>query len=71
MVFVSKIARQNNWVVYFLFSVEIFSRSVRAQTMKTKYVLQVFKKVNLLKNAHEKLGLIKKHNMGGLSKKDF
>ena len=47
LAFVDKLASQNKGVKYLLVAVDVFSRFVRVQTMKTKYAkdtLQAFKK---------------------------
>ena len=53
-----KLASQNKGVKYLLVAVDVFSRFVRVQTMKTKYAkdtLQAFKKMISRKNIPEKL----------------
>ena len=53
-----KLASQNNGVKYLLVAVDVFSRFVRVQTMKTNYAkdtLQAFKKMISQKNTPEKL----------------
>ena len=58
LAFVDKLASQNNGVKYLLVAVDIFSRFVRVQTMKTKYAkdtLQPFRKIISRKNTPEKL----------------
>ena len=55
---VDQLASQNNRVKYLLVAVDIFSRFVRVQTMKTKYAkdtLQAFSKKISQKNTPEKL----------------
>ena len=67
LVFVDKLASQNNGIKFLLVAVDNFSRFVRVQTKKTKYAkdtLQAFRKL-ILKNS----GLIKEQNMGELLKK--
>ena len=58
LAFVDKLASQNKGVKYLLVAVDVFSRFVRVQTMKTKYAkdtLQAFKKMISRKNTPEKL----------------
>ena len=53
MAFVKKLASQNNKVKYLINAVDIFSRFVRVQTMKTNYArdtLQAFRKMISQKN---------------------
>ena len=48
LAFVDKLASQNKGVKYLLVAVDVFSRFVRVQTIKTKYAkdtLQAFKKL--------------------------
>ena len=48
LAFIDKLASQNNGVKYLLIAVDIFSRFVRFQTMKTKYAkdtLKAFRKM--------------------------
>ena len=42
LAFVDKLASQNNGIKYLLVAVDIFSRFVRVQTMKTKYAKDTF-----------------------------
>ena len=42
LAFVDKLASQNNGVKYLLVAVDIFSRFVIDQTMKTKYIKDTF-----------------------------
>ena len=63
MAFVIKLASQNKGVKYLLVAVDVFSRFVRVQTMKTKYAkdtLQAFKKLISRKNTPEKLWVDKR-----------
>ena len=72
LAFVDKLASQNNGVKYLLVAVDIFSRFVRVQTMKTKYAkdtLQAFRKMILRKNTPEKLWVDKETEYGGTFKK--
>ena len=58
LAFLDKLASQINRFKYLLVAVDVFSRSVRVQTMKTKYAkdtLQAFKKMISQKNTPEKL----------------
>ena len=69
LAFVDKLANQNNKVKYLLVAVDVFSRFVRVQTMKTKYAkdtlqAKIISKKTLLKS----FGLMKEQNMGELSK---
>ena len=53
LAFVDKLASQNNGIKFLLVAVNIFSRFVRVQTMKTKYAkdtLQAFRKMISQKN---------------------
>ena len=62
LAFGDKLASQNNGVKYLLVAVDIFSRFVRVQTMKTKYAKntsQAFRKKNSRKNTPEKLWIDK------------
>ena len=62
---------QNNGIKYLLVAVDIFSRFVRIQTMKTKYAkdtLQAFRKMISRKNTPEKLWVDKEQNMVELLK---
>ena len=71
LAFVDKLASQNNGVKNLLVAVEIFSRFVRVQTMKTKYAkftLQAFRKNISRKSLLKNFGLIKEQNMGELLK---
>ena len=57
LAFVDKLASQNNRVKYLLVAVDIFSRFVRVQTMKTKYAkdnLQAVRKMISRKNTPKK-----------------
>ena len=68
---VDKLASQNNGVNYLLVAVDIFSRFVRVQTMKTKYAkdtLQAFRKMISRKNTPEKLWVDKRTEYGGTFK---
>ena len=70
--FVDNLASQNNGVKYLLVAVDIFSRFVRVQTMKTKYAkdtLQAFRKMISRKNTPEKLRVDKGTEYGGTFKK--
>ena len=72
LAFVDKLAGQNNGVKYLLVAVDIFSRFVRVQTMKTKYAkdtLQAFRKMISRKNTPEKLWVDKGTEYGGTFKK--
>ena len=72
LAFVDKLASQNNGVKYLLVAVDIFSRFVRVQTMKTKYAtdtLQAFRKKISRKNTPEKLWVDKGTEHGGTFKK--
>ena len=64
LAFVNKLASQNKGVKYLLVAVDVFSRFVRVQTMKTKYAFKFFLEKTLLKS----FGLIKERNMEELSK---
>ena len=71
LAFVDKLARQNKGVKYLLVAVDVFSRFVRVQTMKTKYAkdtLQAFKKMISQKNTPEKLWVDKGTEYGGIFK---
>ena len=71
LAFVDKLASQNNRVKYLLVAVDIFSRFVRVQTMKTKYAkdtLQAFRKMISRKNTPEKLWVDKGTEYGELLK---
>ena len=72
LAFVDKLASQNNEVKYILVAVDIFSRFVSVQTMKTKYAketLQAFRKMISRKNTPEKLWVDKGTEYGGTFKK--
>ena len=72
LAFVDKLANQNNGIKYLLVAGDVFSRSVRIQTMKTKFAkdtLQAFRNRISRKNTPEKLWLIEEHNIGEFSKK--
>ena len=72
LAFVDKLASQNNGVKNLLVAVDVFSRFVRVQTRKTKYIkdiLEAFKKRISQKNTPKSIGLIKEQSMGELSKK--
>ena len=72
LAFVDKLASQNKGVKYLLVAVDVFSRFVRVQTMKTKYAkdtLQAFKKMISRKNTPEKLRVDKGTEYGGIFKK--
>ena len=74
LAFVDKLASQNNGVKYLLVALflDIFSRFVRVQTMKTKYAkdtLQAFRKMISRKNTPEKLWVDKGTEYGGTFKK--
>ena len=67
-----KLASQNKGVKCLLVAVDIFSRFVRVQTMKTKYAkatLQAFKKSISRKKTPEKLSVDKGTEYGGTFKK--
>ena len=67
LAFVDKLASQNNGFMYLLVAVDIFSRFVRIQKMKTKYAkgtLQAFRKMISRKTLLKNFGLIKEQNMG-------
>ena len=67
-----KLASQNKGVKYLLVAVDVFSRFVRIETMKTKYAkdtLQAFKKMISPKNTPEKLWVDKGTEYGGTFKK--
>ena len=69
---VDKLASQNKGVKYLLVAVDVFSRFVRVQTMKTKYAkytLQAFIKMISRKNTREKLWVDKGTEYGGTFKK--
>ena len=71
LAFVDKLASQNNGVKYLLVAVDIFSRFVRVQTMKTKYAkdtLQAFRRMISRKNTPEKLWVDKGTEYGGILK---
>ena len=71
LAFVDKLASQNNGVKYLLVAVDIFSRFVRVQTMKTKYAkdtLQAIRKMISRKNTPEKLWVDKGTEYGGTFK---
>ena len=58
LAFVDKLPSENNGVNYLLAAVDIFSRFVRVQTMKTKYAkytLKAFRKMISRENTPEKL----------------
>ena len=58
LAFVDKLASQNKGIKFLLVVVDIFSRFVRVQTMKTNYAkdtLKAFKKLISTKNTPEKL----------------
>ena len=67
-----KLVSQNKGVKYLLVAVDVISRFVRVQTMKTKhakdtlqaFIIMISRKKTLLKS----FGLIKEHNMGEFSK---
>ena len=68
---VDKSASQNNGVKNLLVALDIFSRFVGVQTMKTKYAKdnsQAFKKLFLDKTFLKNFGLINEQNMGEISK---
>ena len=72
LAFVDKLASQNKGVKCLLVAVDVFSRFVRVQTMKTKYAkdtLQAFKKMISRKNTPEKLWVDKGTEYGGIFKK--
>ena len=72
LAFVDKLASQNDEVKYLLVAVDVFSRFVRVQTMKTNYAkdtLQPFKKMISRKNTPEKLWVDKGTAYGGTFKK--
>ena len=72
LAFVDKLASQNKGVKCLLVAVDVFSRFVRVQTMKTKYAkdtLQAFKKMISRKNTPEKLWVDKGTENGGIFKK--
>ena len=73
LAFVDKLVSQNKGVKYLLVAVDVFSRFVRVQTMKTKYAkvnLQAFKKmISQKKTFLKNFGLIRERNMGEFSKK--
>ena len=72
LVFVDKLASQNNGVKFLLVAVDNFSRFVRVQTKKTKYAkdtLQAFRKLISQKNTPEKLWVDKRTEYGGTLKK--
>ena len=67
-----KLASQNKGVNYLLVAVDVLSRFVRVQTMKTKYAkdtLQAFEKIISRKNTPEKLWVDKGTEYGGTIKK--
>ena len=67
-----KLASQNKGVKYLLVAVDVFSRFVRVQTMKTKYAkdtLQAFKKMFSRKNTPEKFWVDKGTEYGGTFRK--
>ena len=71
LAFVDKLASPNKGVKYLLVAVDVFSRFVRVQTMKTKYAkdaLQAFKKIISQKTLLKSFGLMKERNMEELSK---
>ena len=62
LAFVGDLANQNKGVKYLLVGVEIFSRFVSIQTMKTKYakeILPAFKKISFQIKNPAKLGVEK------------
>ena len=68
LAFVDKLASQNNGVKYLLVAVDIFSRFVRVQTMKTQYAkdnLEAFRKMISRKNTPEILWVDKGTEYGG------
>ena len=68
LAFVEKLASQNKRFKYLLVIVDVFSRFVRVQTMKSKYAketLQAFKKMISRKNTPEKLWVDKETEYGG------
>ena len=76
LAFVDKLASRNNGVKYLLVAVDVFSRFVRVQTMKTKNakdIKQAFKKMISRKNTPsstlKSFGLMKEQNMEELSTK--
>ena len=72
LAFVDKLASQNNGVKYLLVAVDIFSRFVRVQTMKTKYAkdtLQAYRRMISRKNTPEKLWVDKGTKYRGTFKK--
>ena len=71
LAFVDKLASQNNGIKYLLVAVDIFSRFVRVQTMKTIYAkdtLQAFRKMISRKNSPEKVRVDKGTVYGGTFK---
>ena len=67
-----KLASQNKGAKYLLVAVDVFSRFVRVQTMKTKYakdILQAFKKIDFSKNTPELFWVDKGMEYGGTFKK--
>ena len=74
LAFVDKLASQNNGVKYLLVAVDVFSRFVRVQTMKTKYAkdtLQAFKIKISRKNFPKKLWVYKRTENRGTFKKNL
>ena len=72
LAFVDKLASQNKGIKYLLVAVDIFSRFVRVQTMKTKYAkdtLQAFRKMISRKNTPENLWVDKGTEYGVTFKK--
>ena len=72
LAFVDKLASQNKGVKYLLVAVDVFSRFVRVQSMKTKYAkdtLQAYKKMISRKNTPVKLWVDKGTEYGGTLKK--
>ena len=70
LTFVDKLANQNNKVKYLLVAVDVFSRFVRVQTMKTKYAKDTLQaKIISKKNTPEKLWVDEGTEYGGTFKK--
>ena len=71
LAFVDKLASQNYCIKYLLVAVDVFSRFVRVQRMKTKFAidtLQAFKKMVSRKNTPEKFWVDKRTDYGGTFK---
>ena len=67
LAFVDKLASQNSGAKYLLIALDIFSRFVRVQTLKTKYAkdtLQAFKKMISRKKTPGKHWVDKRQNVG-------